>query len=1510
MAEVEIKPTRRKRSLDERLFHSGTLAEKFTPGASIDEIENISIEESMGGASADFSVPFPEVDVSAAAIGGGAAAPGDEPAPDLIVTQSVDIPDPPARTMKPEPGAVVGAGASAPGDEPEPPEPPFDPRAIFAAAEARARGDDIGIGGGAGVPGEGREQIGRAPEEQADVTIEARFPGEAEARSPAVVFGERYAEAQIDSLIWEHVTGEETRGVETKPIYATSVMEPTYVESVFGTAATVAANIIEIPGGLARGLLIKFPEAAAGLVDELGTQAIQSLAAVTGLPSGLPSDLPPEERIKQPSFKIVNPKTGKLVTTKTPITDALRDRTRLGRMTAQLAQLWPDAFTPANLADALLPEPRTMAGKTAQGLTQFFGPYMLALRLKAIAAIPGAIKQATVAGALAEFVAFKGTEDNIADFMLTVPALKQPYVEWLAADDQNIGEIEKRLRNTLVGAGLGLATEPLLMLFKMGRSVHIARREQRAAARAELDAKASADPKKQVAEPPPDDDAAAAFGGLAEGPAFTVRQTDEPVETTFRDDIELLDPELAKRLKIERVREADVAAKSQREATQAKLTASADESADLLETVPEDVGVRAVSRGATVEGAGRAAAATGVVDVAAEATGKAAPPTATHPPTTGVAAPGETGGVVEGAAESAAETTAEATVAAAEDVAERIETPIVNKLDQVDINFAAIDTQDETRAVIRDMAAAMKPQIEAAQRGKRTHAQTQMTANQEDAWALLQKRTPKGTFNAEQTLAVRELWTQSSDKLFELAKLAEAVPTNSNMFAFRKMFATHAMIQKEVLAIRTETARALNAWKIPAGSSARRAKQLDDAIYAMGGDTVNRAMAARVARMLKMPGGQAKLEKQIQKSLAIKSMDALQEFWINGLLTGLHTHAVNFMSNSSVAALRIAETATARGLGILRGTEGGVEAGEVWQMVYGMFSGIADGFRYAEMTIRNGETGNFDVDFAGRGREGAEHGKAPVAPAAGGSAAELQPGGPTLDRRPDPGRAVSAAAFGRRKDDWLAKTVDLIGAGINLPGTALVASDELFKTINYRASIRQLAVRQAVDDVASGQFPEFALKERVAFLIENPTNEMRISSVDDARYYTFTQKAGEVASGFKRVRQAVPLMQFLLPFINTPANIMKFTFERTPMAPMMAKFRANIAEGGVTRDMAQAQMGLGVAVSGWAFDLAMRGQITGGGPKDANERQALKDRGWRPYSIQVGDRWFATNRLDPLGFNMGMVADTFEIFTADDFSDGFEFDELLAMVGASVASNMMNKTYFRSIAQLATVMSDPKRYSENFMMRQAASFVPVIVKDIRQWKDPVMRYQASVMDAMKNRIPMLSEGLPPRRNDFGQVETYGSGLGETYDFVHPMYSGPTRAKEPIFTAMKLSGISLLTYSRRLSYGNKIYFNTKNRMDIYSRYKELAGNALKHPHRKGANGQPLGQLDLMNAIVTGKHKLSRIYEARSDGEEGGKERFLRQIRGEYAEMARRQLLDEFPEIKLEVDAQHTERRRRQ
>ena len=58
-----------------------------------------------------------------------------------------------------------------------------------------------------------------------------------------------------------------------------------------------------------------------------------------------------------------------------------------------------------------------------------------------------------------------------------------------------------------------------------------------------------------------------------------------------------------------------------------------------------------------------------------------------------------------------------------------------------------------------------------------------------------------------------------------------------------------------------------------------------------------------------------------------------------------------------------------------------------------------------------------------------------------------------------------------------------------------------------------------------------------------------------------------------------------------------------------------------------------------AADLASTGTVTGSGPDDITEREALTRQGWQKHSIKLGDKYYSFNGTDPIGMTFGIAAD-------------------------------------------------------------------------------------------------------------------------------------------------------------------------------------------------------------------------------------------------------------------------------
>jgi hypothetical protein len=781
-----------------------------------------------------------------------------------------------------------------------------------------------------------------------------------------------------------------------------------------------------------------------------------------------------------------------------------------------------------------------------------------------------------------------------------------------------------------------------------------------------------------------------------------------------------------------------------------------------------------------------------------------------------------------------------------------------NGPDQVYVNFARIDGPEDVQKLIGGMADRFKGQIDEARRGVMSQEETVKLADELGMTVpdLLARR--KGQpLNAEEAVAARKLWAASGEKLLEAAKRAadpNAGPVDQ--FNFRKMMATHYAIQAEVIGARTETARALASWRIPAGGGVEKARAIEQVMQAMGGAQASTEMARRLAILAETGASPAAIGKFAEKAFGATTMDAVREVWINGLLSSPATHIVNTTSNLAVAFQQIYERGAAANISALRGTEGGVMPGESLAMAYGLVSSIKDAFRLAGKALKTGDTGYAlnKVDLPMR-------------------------------------QGVSAEAFHMSSETGLGRAVDFIGEAVRIPSRFLGAEDEFFKTIGYRMELHAQVLRKATQEGHKGA----ELYKRMSeLLIETPEN-LKIAAADAALYNTFTNAPGAIGQTFMGLREKIPAVSFVIPFVRTPVNIARYAFERSPLAPLVGQWRDDIAAGGARADLALARMSTGSAIMAMALDWADSGLISGGGPgpTDQGEREAMIRQGWQPYSVKVGDRWYSYNRADPFGMTMGFASDIAEAIRKGEISedDADEVGEVMGMATAAVSQVTINKTYLSGLSEFGNVMVDGKRYGPQYVQNLIASFLPytALAGAVERAADPTVRETNSIADAVYAKIAGLSSQLPPRRNLWGEPIKAESGLGKTYDFFSPVQSRGVNATPIDTEIMRLAqersndwkSAPPVRISKKTGFDG-VHVNFKEWPDVYDEYVRLAGNDLAHPAWR------MGAKDYLTAVVTGNHPMSNVYKIGSDET---KLAFISKTIGDYRQLAQREILND-------------------
>lgn len=630
------------------------------------------------------------------------------------------------------------------------------------------------------------------------------------------------------------------------------------------------------------------------------------------------------------------------------------------------------------------------------------------------------------------------------------------------------------------------------------------------------------------------------------------------------------------------------------------------------------------------------------------------------------------------------------------------------------INLARINAPEDVRTVITETAEA-NGGFAGARRGVIPLDETESMAGAlgMSEQQLLARKIGEA-FSAEEILAARTLLVQSATRVRDLAKLA-AEGTDAQRLAFSEAVVRHTAIQEQVAGLTAEAGRALSQFRILAGEAAD-AKNLSALLDANKG----RDAIADQARLIAELDTPAKVSQFILEARKSTLSEKLLEAWINALLSAPQTHVANVIGNTITAFTSVPEAAIAATIGKARTAFKGnaaterVRLGEATGRLMGIVQGARDGVIAGARAFRTEIVADASIKLEQKRR-----------------------------------MAIPSAKF-----RLFGREFELGGRQVRIPGRALMAMDEFFKSIARRQELNALAFRQADAAGLTGT----ARANRIAKILAEPTKEMREAADVFARTSTFQNPMGGFGNALMALSNSHPLAKIVLPFVRTPINIIKFAGKRTPLGLLSKEIRANILgkNGVVARDQELSRLAMGSMVLTATASLAAEGLITGSGPSDPREMAVLRASGWQPNSVKIGDTYYSYARFEPLALLLGVAADMYEL--SGSMTD-LELEEVGMSLAGSVAKNLTSKTWLRGPSELINALTDPDRYGQRWLQKLAGTVVPTGVAQIARLNDPILRDARSMLDQIRSRIPGLSQSLLPRRDIFGEEIRLEGALG-------------------------------------------------------------------------------------------------------------------------------------------------------
>ena len=715
--------------------------------------------------------------------------------------------------------------------------------------------------------------------------------------------------------------------------------------------------------------------------------------------------------------------------------------------------------------------------------------------------------------------------------------------------------------------------------------------------------------------------------------------------------------------------------------------------------------------------------------------------------------------------------------------------------------------------LIAEIRVLFKPIMDHNKRGVVSKAETIANANAKikasggDAVGMVAGRKPGDPIIAEDVIiakiAANALMTKAQGIRRQMAT-ATGDDLDNLALQYGESFTAALDVARKGDAMVSEAGRALNASKFEvavenfAFSTAKNIRKTLDSAMGLTKNTISKAertaMDREYAHALSMLDPNNKLQHELFMSnlenADLKGM--FWETWYNSLLSGPATMGINTIGNMATGALDNLERLVA---GTAKAAFGGDTAmlRESVGQIIGQAAAMKDAFQVAARTYMT------ELPFDPKTRLEGQN-TASIA------SYWLNPNRTGIK---DMFRSVGKGEGG------------IGGRQIRIPGRILMATDDFFKIIHTRGYMYSQGIKEADALGLKG-------KDLVKFISEDfmpravADSGMMKRAVEHGRRLTYTEDPGAVGRAISTIAEEVPGARLFLPFVRTPANILRFAAERIPGIHRMSRTAADLKAGGEVAALGYSRLALGTATMSIGAMMAYNGSVIGPAPTDPALRNTFDTANKMPWSVKVGDQWIQWNRLDPIAIPFAMGAGMKSILDAAVSDEDKQSVAEAAVVLLSDA--MLDKSWFQGVQNVVGAMADPNRKGHALGMSVSRTTVPSVMAAATRAYNPVTTAPMTVVEAIQDRARFDRGEVAPKVNALGfesEYEVAGTGKGDrgVLSSVNRMVN-PFKAKTAIHEGVS-AALEELRYG--LAKPSKRQFGINLSSGQYYTYSKARGN---------------------------------------------------------------------------------------
>lgn len=474
------------------------------------------------------------------------------------------------------------------------------------------------------------------------------------------------------------------------------------------------------------------------------------------------------------------------------------------------------------------------------------------------------------------------------------------------------------------------------------------------------------------------------------------------------------------------------------------------------------------------------------------------------------------------------------------------------------------------------------------------------------------------------------------------------------------------------------------------------------------------------------------------------------------------------------------------------------------------------------------------------------------------------------------------------------------------PVRMVEAMDALFKNMYFNAKIYEHASRRARletlgnEEAFSTKFSRHVIDPSEAAIKDASEFASRMTYTNDPSIYG--THFGAAVNYFADATHSSFVMNMLIPFVRTPANLMGFALRMVGVEDLMQPtktYRAISQGSAAERSEALGRLAVAGGLIFYVHQLHSQGLITGMGPSNFDERRAWEAGGWQAGSIQFRGQYYDMARIEPAGIALLSIA------TFLDGIDMMETDEdRAAHIGTAVLMTsefLLSKLFLSQLTDLFVAIDTQQDQKATSVAGSVITsyLAPGLIRDLRLMQDPSQRRLDSytsnedptlsnfaqsmisrVQKQWQNAFPWASENLPPRRDWTGGI--VNNHARAYWRGIVPLNKKDPNSTDPASAAVAYARVPVAQPARYLDLPGPapVRLDTmamdEGRGWVQDLLHKEVGEARKRMVNEVINSSEFKKLAAQDLIGPGSMGSVMLRQALAAGMEEGKARFIQYI----------------------------------